>query len=77
MKRIVTILLVTVLVLSSAATAYAHPAKQTSIYWGESVGWDICEKSRADPEIITSIWPLLSRGFPHFYHLEPEVSENS
>ena len=48
MKRIVTILLVTVLVLSSAATAYAHPAKQTSIYWGESVGWDIDENDHTN-----------------------------
>lgn len=48
MKRIVTILLVTVLVLSSAETAYAHPAKQTSIYWGESVGWDIDENDHTN-----------------------------
>jgi hypothetical protein len=47
---------------------------QTAVYPSPVTG---CEKSRADPEIITSIWPLLSRGFPHFYHLEPEVSENS
>lgn len=36
-----------------------------------------CEKSSPSPEIITVIWPKLSRGIPHFYHLEPEVMEST